>query len=345
MNGRERGPRSLTAREAMDRWLNQQKTSKSEETLETYFYRLKLFVEWCEGKGIATVSELSGWDFDTYENDRLAEDIAGTSLQNEMKTIRNWIEYLERIEAVDEGLSEKVHVPDVPDSEQSDETKLHPNDARPLLDYYRETPPLYGTVRHAWLELAWHTGARMGGTRALDVRDYDSENRRVEFHHRPETDTPLKNKLDGERPVGFPRSVADVIDHYLQHHRHDLHDDHGRQPLFTTSQGRPATNTIRDWSYRVTFPCVHNACPHGYEPDDCDFKDPHQASKCPSSRSPHQVRTGSIIWQRDLGFPPEVVAERVNASIETIEQYYDHATALEKLEERRRPYIERMESE
>ena len=40
----------------------------------------------------------------------------------------------------------------------------------------------------------------------------------------------------------------------------------------------------------------------------------------------------SITWQRDLGFPPAVVAERVNSSIEVIEQYYDQQSALERLE-------------
>ncbi|MFB6192428.1 MAG: tyrosine-type recombinase/integrase [Haloarculaceae archaeon] len=335
-------PREMPPREAMQRWINQLKTGKSAETVETYYYRLKLFVEWAEGQGIAAVSDLDGWTLDSYENARLGEDIAPTSLQNEMKTLKRWLAYLERVEAVDDGLSEKVHIPEVPETAQSDEEMLDPEDAIPLLQHYRSTPAVYGTTEHAWLELAWHTGARMGGLRALDVRDYDSDDRLVEFVHRPETETPLKNKRDGERPVAFPAVVADVLDRYVEYHRHDRHDDHGRQPLFASQSGRPATNTMRVWSYRATFPCLHSECPHGKVPETCEFKSYHQASKCPSSRSPHKIRTGSITWQRDLGFPPEVVAERVNASVEVIEQYYDHASARERLEQRRRPYIEQM---
>ncbi|QLG27721.1 hypothetical protein HUG10_09220 [Halorarum halophilum] len=66
---------------------------------------------------------------------------------------------------------------------------------------------------------------------------------------------------------------------------------------------------------------------------------PH-ASKCPSSRSPHKIRSGSITWQLNCGVPPEIVAERVNASVSTIKSHYDFATA----EERWRRYHDQMES-
>jgi hypothetical protein len=38
-----------------------------------------------------------------------------------------------------------------------------------------------------------------------------------------------------------------------------------------------------------------------------------------------------------------VVAERVNASLEVIEQYYDMASERERLENRRRPYLSNLE--
>jgi len=45
------------------------------------------------------------------------------------------------------------------------------------------------------------------------------------------------------------------------------------------------------------------------------------------------------MWRRDLGLPPEIVAERVNSAIQTIEEYYDHQTARLRLERRRRQYV------
>jgi hypothetical protein len=97
------------------------------------------------------------------------------------------------------------------------------------------------------------------------------------------------------------------------------------------------------WSYLATLPCLHSPCPHGRERPTCEFTTHAHASKCPSSRSPHKIRTGSITWQLDLGIPPEVVANRVNASLETIEQHYDVADPRERMEKRRRPHVENLE--
>lgn len=335
-------PRDLSPREAVNRYVNAKRADVTDESAESYHYRLKLFMEWCEGQGIEQVSELSGWDFDTYENVRRGEGVRPTTLQNEMKTLKNFIEYLERVEVVEDGLAEKVHIPNVPDVDQTDETMLKPEDATSLLGYFRTDPDVRGSLFHGILELAWFTGARLGGLRALDLRDYYEDENYVQFKHRPRSGTGLKNGRNGERPVGFPEVVGDVLDRYIRHNRNDEHDDHGRQPLFTSYEGRPGKNTVRVWCYRSTFPCRFSDCPHGRDPEECDFRSHTEASKCPSGRSPHQIRTGSITWQRDLGFPPEVVAERVNSSVSVIEQYYDHQSALERMRVRRRPYIDRM---
>jgi hypothetical protein len=68
----------------------------------------------------------------------------------------------------------------------------------------------------------------MGSLRALDLRDVYLEEQYVDFWHRPETDTPLKNGIDGERPVALPDPVVDVLDRYMEHHRWDRHDRHSR---------------------------------------------------------------------------------------------------------------------
>ena len=84
---------------------------------------------------------------------------------------------------------------------------------------------------------------------------------------------------------------------------------------------------------------IHSPCPHGRKRETCQFTSYGQASKCPSSRSPHRIRTGAITWFLNRGWPPEDVAERVNASVDTIEQHYDKADP----DERRRRLRERME--
>jgi hypothetical protein len=83
-------------------------------------------------------------------------------------------------------------------------------------------------------------------------------------------------------------------------------------------------------------------CPHGKERDTREWVDYSQASKCPSSRSPHPVRRGSITWQLNRGVPIEVVAKLVNSSVRVIEEHYDQPTQREELEKRRREHIGRL---
>ena len=340
MSGRRRpDPTELSPRDAKERYLRRRKSDSTEKSVDGWEYRLKLFVEWCEGIGIAQVSDLRGYDLDEYYELRSA-NVAPVTLEGEMWTLKMFFEFLEDIEAVEDGLAERVRIPDIDAEERSSDTKLHADDAKLLLTHYRQSEDDYGTRQHVFLELAWFTGARQGGLRALDIRDVHlDENPYVSFRHRPDSGTPLKNKRRGERPVGLPPETADAVQTYLDEYRHDTHDDNGRQPLLSSLRGRPSSNTVRIWSYLATLPCSYNVCPHGKDIATCEWRDRAHASKCPSSRSPHQIRTGTITWLLNLGWPPQDVAERVNATRKTIEEHYDKASP----EERRRRQRERME--
>lgn len=83
-------------------------------------------------------------------------------------------------------------------------------------------------------------------------------------------------------------------------------------------------------------PPTNRACPHGNDRATCGYVDRNHASKCPSSRSPHRFRTGSITWQLNEGLSVEQVADRVNATPQVIRRYYDKATQKEEFEQRRR---------
>lgn len=334
-------PADLPVRDAVQRYLKRRRADATEASIDSWAYRLKLFVEWCEGIGIEGVGDIKPFDLDEYYDIRSGK-VTPSTLEGEMWTLKKFVEYVEQLGAADD-LSDAVRIPDVDPEDRSDETLLEEAPALKLIDHYRQSDRLRGTRQHAFLEIAWHTGARMGGIRALDLRDAYLDEDYLDFRHRPETDTPLKNKRSGERPVAIPSEVSEVLREYVRDHRHDVHDGHSRQPLLASARGRPGTNTIRVWSYLATEPCVYCPCPHGKERETCEMTEFPHASKCPSSRSPHQIRTGSITWQLNIGIPPEIVAERVNATIEVIEQHYDKEAPLERMERRRRQYIDRME--
>lgn len=329
----------LSPREAWEMWLDKQRVSLREPSVSGYHYQLKLFVEWCEDQGIDSISSLTGWDIEAFETARRSDGLAPVTLQSQMKTLRRFLRYCVGLELVDESLPGKVNPPKAPRSAHVDDTRLTPRDAEMLLENYGITPDLKHSRAHALLAVAWYTGARLGAMRGLDLSDYHSDDHYLVFEHRPSEGTPLKNGPDGERAVGLPAEVADIIDGYVEKHRNEQFDDFGRRPLFTSQGGRASTNAIRAWMYLATHPCLHSDCPHGRERDTCEYVDYSHASKCQSSRSPHQVRTGSITWQLNRGVPIEVVSERVNASVRVIKEHYDKPDKLEEMEHRRRPHI------
>ncbi|MDR9380715.1 MAG: phage integrase N-terminal SAM-like domain-containing protein [Natronomonas sp.] len=343
---RHTDPGALTVREAVQRYLRRQRRDKAESTVRTYRLDLRQFVLWCEAEDIERVGELSPMDLELYQDDRAA-DLAPTSLENQIGLVKRFLEFCEDLGAATEGLADTVAVPRADAIDQSRDDKLETADAVDLLVHFRDADNgLFGTKWHALLEVAWHTGARLGGLRGLDLGDYDADFQVLEFRHRPRQGTPLKNKLDGERDVAILPEVASALDAYIDEHRFDRHDEHGRAPLFTTrsAQGRLSPSAVRNWLYQATQPCWHtdNPCPHEKVRQHCEWTQSTKASQCPSARSPHAVRTGSITFHRDRGFDPQDTAERVNASLRTIEKHYDKASRRDRMEKRRRPQLDKL---
>lgn len=329
-------PSDIALEDAVGRWIRKRRTDATDRTIRGYRSRLNQFLDWADEQGIETVDELDAWLLDDYQLQLTEQGLAPSTIKARTSTLRLWVQYLETLELVSDGLSRAIDVPNLSRSEEQDEQRLEPEDALAALEFLRDNRRHYGTEMHAFLEIAWQTGARMGSLRGLDLGDFDQENQAVEFLHRPSTDTPLKNKDRGERYVGLSESVCDVLDFYITRERNEKRDEHGREPLFCTRQGRPSYTTLRSWSYQATQPCLWQECPHGKRRPSCEWTERAHRSKCPSSRSPHMIRTGSITWQLNQGYPIELVAERVNATIPVIKQHYDQANTAEEFRTRRR---------
>ncbi|WP_435364558.1 tyrosine-type recombinase/integrase [Haloarchaeobius sp. DYHT-AS-18] len=329
----------IKPRDARDEWIDHQSVDLADSTIRSHRQRLRHFVRWCDDQDITSIHQLDGRTLHQYDRHRRGQGLAATTLKGELTTLRNFIEFCERIECAPEGLSEKIDPPTPSKHEEVSETVLKSGRALRLLDHLRSEE--YGTRDHALFEFMWSTGARAGAVAGVDVTDYDSDAEYVEFRHQPAEDTPLKNKYDGERPVSLPSRVCDALDAYLDgRDRYNTVDDYGREPLFTSRYGRPKPGTIRDWMYRLTVPCRVGECPHDVDPDECEaLNKPNGESACPSSRSPHPVRSGSISWQLACGIPMELVEARVNASREVILRHYDLRGEHAKMEQRRNHII------
>ena len=176
----------------------------------------------------------------------------------------------------------------------------------------------------------------MGSVRALNLDDYHSKEQYIEVRHRPESETPLKNKQAGEREIHLKRDLCAVIDDYIRIHRSDVTDDYGREPLLTSSSGRAYKTLIQKNIYALTRPCQYTGnCPHGRTIDDCEADRYDMASKCPSSVSPHPIRRSAITAHLNADVPKELAADRMNVSTKVLNKHYDARSESEKRELRR----------
>jgi len=337
----ENGPPDLTPTEAAQRWLDKRSVSLADQTLTDYGYRLKQFTDWCTSKDIDSMQELTPWLVDEFDAKRKGDDVRPITLANHQKTVKSWLEWAEEVGIAPEGVSAPIEIPDVERSQHVSNIKLDQETGLELLRQFR-TGSERATKCHVTLEILWVVGCRMGGARGLDLRDVDRDANVLEFRHRPDSGTPLKKHDRGERDVGVPEATMAVIGEWIDYNRPNVRDEHGRQPLLATTHGRVALSTLRDWSYYATVPCRVQDCPHGKQKQTCEWFTSTKAVECPSSRSPHQVRSGSITWQRNRGMDAEVVARRVNASVRVIDEHYDLPSKREEFEQRGAEHVDKL---
>lgn len=54
-----------------------------------------------------------------------------------------------------------------------------------------------------------------------------------------------------EQTIALDDYYCDVLDEYIRFHRNDIVDEHGREPLITSEQGRLSGGQIRSEVYRL----------------------------------------------------------------------------------------------
>ncbi|TYT62415.1 tyrosine-type recombinase/integrase [Natrialba swarupiae] len=322
--------------EAVDLYLRERSTDVSQNTLDAHYYRLVHFLRWCEEEErIDNLNDLTGRKLHQFRLWRRDDgDLNNVSLRTQLQTLRVFLKFLERIDAVEPGLHDKLLIPNLSEGEDQRERLLETEDARDMLARLRRFE--YASLKHVLLELMWHTGLRMGSLHSLDVEDYYPDKEALEVRHRPEDGTNLKNRKKGERFVALSPQVCEVVEDWIEHSRPDVTDEYGREPLLATSNGRLAKSSMRGITYRSTRPCEWGECPIGRDPSECEPASKGVvASKCPSAVSPHDVRRGAITHMLREEVPVDVVSDRVNASRDILDKHYNEMTEEEKMEQRR----------
>lgn len=325
----------LPIQEAVDLYLRRKRPDWKGQTERTYRRNLGTFVEYAHENDVEMTSDLTRWNVGAYSDWLLDKEHAPATIASRQKNVRTWLKYLESQGIIELGLHLAIDTISMDDGDETSDQQLEPEDARTLLEFYRGSSKWKGTRRHALLEVTWHIGPRISCLRALDLGDYDRDEGILRFRNRPETGTRLKRGDAHERNAILSKNPKEALDIYIARERWEKRDDHGREPLFTSRQGRPSKGTIRFWTYEATQPCMAVECPHGKRRPNCTWTARNQSSKCPSSRSPHAVRRGSITWQRNLGFTRDLVAQRAATTPDVIRRYYDKPNHDDELQRRR----------
>jgi len=218
--------------------------------------------------------------------------------------------------------------------EDTRDTSIPPERAQEIFDYLDTYE--YSSRRHALFSLLWDTGIRIGAARSLDIDHFSSDGKYILLKHRPEADVPLKNKRKSEREVNLHSWVTEILEDYIEGKRLHATDDYGNNPVFSTENGRAHRTTLRKEIVMLTRPCFYsNECPHDREIESCEANTYNGASKCPSSIAPHTLRRSAITYWLDDGYSKELLSDRMDVSVETLEKHYDARSEEQKRELRR----------
>jgi len=295
--------------QAFEQYRESRRTEVEDTTLRQQCSALKTFIRFVQENEIS-MDDLNGFYLESYYNELQNQGKAPVTLRTYMSNVFKFIEYLERVELVEQGLSEKVHKPSLNKDDEVRDSKIEPERLQAVVKHLEKFR--YASRDHVILLLLWRTGMRRGALHSLDVDDLDTMdgNPVLRLEHRPDTRTRLKNGVEGERPVNVSGETFEVLEDYIEFNREQVEDDFGRRPLLTSGKGRYGKSSIADTVYYYTCPSVTGvgecSCP-----DDLTRS---ESRKCEMSVSPHVIRSASISHWRNQDVNVEIVSDRMDVS-------------------------------
>ena len=114
----------LAPSEALEMWLDRQRSEKADASIQSYRYRINQFTEWCAENGTLNLNSLDGRDLFRFDSYRRRQDLSPSTLNNQLGTLRQFLAFCEDIEAVEAGLSAKLDVPELSKAERANTEKL-----------------------------------------------------------------------------------------------------------------------------------------------------------------------------------------------------------------------------
>jgi site-specific recombinase XerD len=337
----------ISPKDGVNEFLSHKAVEVRSQTVDEYRRKLGHFLEFCERDGIENLNQLDGRTIQNYSRYRRFEapardePLATKTMRDEMYLFRDFISYLERIEASRADLSKKVDVPELGPGDGIRDVKIDVERVNRILEYLDKYE--YATREHVVWSFLAHTGRRPGGLYAIDLDDLhlNGDDPYIELRHRP-GETELKNEERGETEIHLTQSVAQIFRDYVERSRIDTTTENGREPFLTSRHGRLSKSTFRKYVYRYSRPCVVGGnCPHDCEIESCQAAgSSEKAWECPSSRPSYALRHAYITWKRSEGVPDQFISGRCDVSPEVLDKHYDERTESEKRNLRREVFDE-----
>ncbi len=341
----------LTPAEAVEKFVENEKSELAPTTLSEYENELERFVEFCDKNEVEDSTDFDGrilHDFKIWRRDEAHAgegSLANKTMRDEMYLFRKFIRFLESIDAVTPRLHTKIEIPSLDDGDGKRDIEFTSEEIDAILDYLEKFE--YATREHVTWVLFAATGRRPSDLRSLDCSDVhlDCDEAYIEFKHREE-ETRLKNGNKSENTVYLNEAAANVVRDYMETQRIDI-EEGGRSPLLTSVHGRLSDTPIQKYVYKFSRPCVlGKECPAGRDPDDCEaMKSGDHASKCPESKPPVALRHGYISDLLRRGVSIHTVSARCDVSEEVIENNYSELTEKERRDLRRKELEKRNNSD
>ena len=319
---------------ALQLYLDDKSKTAADSTISSHSDRLSHFVTWFEDEtDYEYLHELDGMDLRLWRVWRFDDDHAEMYVKAVQDSVRVFLRFCRDVEAVDAQLPEKVKSPE---GARRRTAEIEADRATEILEHLDRFE--YASVGHALFHTLWYAILRVGGARAISLGDIDWENDRIEICHRPSEGTTLKNAYESEREIAIRPTTREILKDYVEQNRNEVTDEHGREPLFVAPEGsgRPHQNTLRNYVYALTRPCLRTECPHDRDEEECDAtRRKNWACECPSSESSHAIRRGSISWHLREETGKEVVSDRADVEADTLDAHYNTLSEGEKAEVRR----------
>jgi integrase len=292
--------------------------------------------DFLESQGVTDWQEVAPREVMGYNRVMQRRDYARTTRGLKFETLEVFFKWAEvhhmaprGDERVSETISQKRQDLSVSGNEKSragnDDHRISEERAEEILGDLAEFE--YASRRMVEFLLIYHVGFRQSGIRSLDCSDVIPERGIIEVRNSPERrGLRLKRGINGERDVNVSAGVMQAVTTYIEERRTTPKDD--TDALLTSWKGRIDDATL----YRdIAGLTKCGDCTD----DDGNHLTNQNASECPESIGPHDLRRTAITRMRDKGVAWETIGGRVNATPDTLKKHYDSPTHEEAAQRRR----------